>query len=242
MIKWFTKDDTFQFGQWFFGSFGEHKADLSPNGELLIYFAGKPRAGDFDRWYWTAISRPPYFTALALWFHGDTWGGGGTFISNHVLAEGPTGAPDEGKLPSRLKFDKTRRGEHYRALQASLNGWQKVSHAERPKDWPQGVGVFSYRPQPRGSARIWSIQEKVGRALKWRSVVTDGEKWPPLLVLDDQNPNWDQRGRLISIQGGCLYGREPNNLSAQRKLIADLNATPTETFPAPAWATEWPEL
>ena len=30
---------------------------------------------------WTAISRPPWFTALAVWPKGDSWGGGGLFVS-----------------------------------------------------------------------------------------------------------------------------------------------------------------
>ena len=30
---------------------------------------------------WTAVSRPPYFTALALWPKNNTYGGGGIFES-----------------------------------------------------------------------------------------------------------------------------------------------------------------
>ena len=34
---------------------------------------------------WTAISKPPYFTALALWKELGTWGGGGRFIDNKTV-------------------------------------------------------------------------------------------------------------------------------------------------------------
>jgi hypothetical protein len=56
--------------------------DLSPDGELLVYFATsylKPLRT------WTAVSRPPYLTALALWPKGDAWGGGGLFRDNRTL-------------------------------------------------------------------------------------------------------------------------------------------------------------
>ena len=58
------------------------RCDLSPNGKLLVYFAGKfnTKIATF-----TALSRPPHFTALALWPDGSTWGGGGFFESDRKL-------------------------------------------------------------------------------------------------------------------------------------------------------------
>lgn len=78
LIRWNTETDEFEFGQWFKGRIYERRCDLSPNGEFLIYFAAnyKPLLHS-----WTAISRPPYLTALALWPKGDGWGGGGLFDS-----------------------------------------------------------------------------------------------------------------------------------------------------------------
>jgi len=88
LIRWQTDTDTFEPGQWFRGRIYEHKCDLSPDGRLLVYFAKKsgnsfrhPDYGDA----WTAISRPPYFTALALWPVWRTWYGGGLFRSNHTV-------------------------------------------------------------------------------------------------------------------------------------------------------------
>jgi hypothetical protein len=38
---------------------------------------------------YTVLSRPPYFTALALFPEGSTWGGGGRFLDNeHYVASG----------------------------------------------------------------------------------------------------------------------------------------------------------
>src|SRR5262245_20931756 len=88
LIKWNTDTDTFEAGQWFKGRIYEDKCDLSPDGKMLVYFAKKsgnafkhPDYGDS----WTAISKPPYFTALALWpIYGIWWegGGGGLFRSD----------------------------------------------------------------------------------------------------------------------------------------------------------------
>ena len=41
LIKWDTKKDTFEEGQWFHGHIYVSRSDLSPNGSLLIYFASK---------------------------------------------------------------------------------------------------------------------------------------------------------------------------------------------------------
>ena len=76
LLTWNLITDEITEGQWFKGRIYERRCDLSPNGEYLIYFAAKhkPPYGT-----WTAVSRPPYFTALALWPKGDCWGGGGLF-------------------------------------------------------------------------------------------------------------------------------------------------------------------
>jgi hypothetical protein len=97
LVRWDLSDDSFEAGQWLKGRVYERRCDLSEDGERLIYFAANYR--DRSLRTWTAVSRPPYFTALALWPKGDAWGGGGLFPSqtevqvNHpadcvVLADG----------------------------------------------------------------------------------------------------------------------------------------------------------
>ena len=83
LIRWDTTKDTFEHGAWFRGRIYEERCDLSPDGELFLYFALQGR-----RWQttykgaWTAISRVPWLHALTLWPQGHTWGGGGCFVSN----------------------------------------------------------------------------------------------------------------------------------------------------------------
>ncbi len=76
LLKWNLEDDTFEHGQWLKGRIYERRADLSPSGKYLIYFAAKHTAPMYS---WTAVSKPPYLTALALWEGMGAWGGGGLF-------------------------------------------------------------------------------------------------------------------------------------------------------------------
>src|ERR1043165_3358949 len=83
LLSWDLETDEIVPGQWFKGRVYEHRCDLSPDGRLLIYFAAKfwrtPEA-------WTAVSQPPYFTALARWMKETAWGGGGLFDSATSIA------------------------------------------------------------------------------------------------------------------------------------------------------------
>src|SRR3954471_8954564 len=78
LLSWNLANDTIEPGQWFKGRIYERRCDLSPDGELLAYFAATHRPPYHS---WTAISRPPWLTALTLWPKGDGWGGGGLFES-----------------------------------------------------------------------------------------------------------------------------------------------------------------
>ncbi|MEO7716133.1 MAG: hypothetical protein ABIY70_08015 [Capsulimonas sp.] len=88
ILHWDTSTDTFTPGQWLHGRIYEKRCDLSPAGKLLIYFAQKQELKSLDPEYtyaWTAISKLPYLTALALWPKGDCWGGGGLFLTGHKV-------------------------------------------------------------------------------------------------------------------------------------------------------------
>ena len=83
LLAWDLENDTLTPGQWLRGRIYERRCDLSPDGELLAYFAANQREPLYS---WTAVSRPPYLTALALWPKGDCWGGGGLFRHERTLA------------------------------------------------------------------------------------------------------------------------------------------------------------
>jgi hypothetical protein len=135
LIKWNIANDTFEPGQWFKGRIYEKRCDLSPDGTKLVYFAQKINQRTLrDREYtyaWTAISRPPYLTALALWPKGDCWNGGGLFETNrhlwlnHHPAEGKAHADHE-PHGLRVTYNEVGRGEDDTVLAPRLtrDGWR----------------------------------------------------------------------------------------------------------------------
>jgi hypothetical protein len=141
LIKWNLDTDSFEPGQWLKGRIYERRCDLSPDGELLVYFAA-----DFRRLIgsWTAISRPPFFTALALWPKGNCWGGGGMFASdsrlllNHLSDE--TALAPNFSVPKWLSVDTCGEwsggGEDDPIWSSRLlrDGWTLTAYPEKTKD------------------------------------------------------------------------------------------------------------
>jgi hypothetical protein len=91
VIRWDMRDETFTHGAWVKGRIYEEKCDISPDGELFVYFIHQGSRGrtPFTQ-AWTAVSRVPWLSALAVWPQGMTYGGGGVFVGNLRLA-GPGG-------------------------------------------------------------------------------------------------------------------------------------------------------
>ena len=88
LVLWRTDTDVIERGQWFHGRIYDRRCDLSPDGRLFVYFAAKRGLERLESEVgetWTAVSRPPYLTALALWPKGDSWEGGGRFESANEL-------------------------------------------------------------------------------------------------------------------------------------------------------------
>jgi hypothetical protein len=83
VIRWDTARDEFYSGAWIRGRIYPESCDLSPNGELLLYFIHQGRRlGSAYTHAYNAISRTPWLHALGLWPQGTTYGGGGRFTDN----------------------------------------------------------------------------------------------------------------------------------------------------------------
>jgi hypothetical protein len=107
VIKWDTERDSFGYGQWLRGRIYAERCGLSPKGKLFVYFAMKYGRVNTDEGYeqtFTAVSRPPFLTALAMWPQGDTWGGGGRFMSETTLrlAYGANGTSHPGVADTQI--------------------------------------------------------------------------------------------------------------------------------------------
>lgn len=169
LIAWDLGRDKFVLGQWLKGRVYERRCDLSPSGDLLVYFAASWKRTPGS---WTALSRPPYFTALALWPKGDTWGGGGMFDAertlrlNHPAHQTTLG---EGfRLPKDFRVlplgDHAGRGEDgpLTDLRDARDGWSHL----RAAVWQQPTAARASGTRPR-AARFTSngpLALRVGKA------------------------------------------------------------------------------
>jgi hypothetical protein len=95
LLVWDLNTDEVRPGQWIRGKTYTRRADVSPDGKYLVcHFTNysakqRGRAQDLrEDWMscgWTAVSRPPYFTAIGLWLTGGAWNGGGIWERNDRL-------------------------------------------------------------------------------------------------------------------------------------------------------------
>ncbi len=101
MLQWNLKKDIITPGQWVKLAVYPRRSDLSPDGQHLIYFAATHMGGESSNW--TAISRPPYWTALHLYGQYHAWNGGGVFEDNrHFWPNLGIGSATKAKVASGL--------------------------------------------------------------------------------------------------------------------------------------------
>ncbi len=249
LIRWDMAADTFQRGQWFHGRIFERRSDLSPSGRLFVYFADKrgfAKVGPDYTGSWTAISRPPFFTALALWPKGDCWDGGGHFETErrlHLNHPGNAAAHPRHPVPKSLRVVTNRcgRGEDmpifneiigakgWRVPEGRVNPWNKPVWTKRSPDCrlllQMELEDVNFR-KPGGPMHF-------GFALLRAS---DGEL---LEVLDAQWADWDHSGRLVYSEGGKLFASRWDGNLRQAVELADFTADKPGRLEPPGWATHW---
>lgn len=224
LTRWDTSNDSFEYGQWLKGRIYERRCDLSPDGDLLLYFAAnhKPPYGS-----WSAISRPPFLTALVMWPKGDTYGGGGHFVSQHRIALNHRDyemSPAPGfQVPKSLRVEHL--GERpgcgeddptwYKRLQR--DGWKLVSWPSRTKDefgsrviWEPDPPIRWEKSNPK-----WPEQYSLEMA-----IMGIGERDGPWYMIehsvirsDGHNDrigrsdwaDWSHAGDLLFAMDGALY-------------------------------------
>jgi hypothetical protein len=262
LLNWNLETDKLTPGQWFFGRVYERRCDLSPDGRLLAYFAGNHRK-PFGTW--TAISRPPYFTALALWPKGDTWGGGALFDSarslqlNHIAMHRKLAPIKDTSVPSDLTVAGlspiTGWGEDDPIMSIRLvrDGW-----TVQRQTWKRGTSKeISYVFDPPGERTrqlsrghkkpftlrvlLHGLHEQGGR---WNVETADLSDAAGQTVRDFGRIDWidaDHNGDILLARDGKLerLARKHFATSTPPRVIADLNAMTFEPMVAPDWARSW---
>jgi hypothetical protein len=256
LLKWHTDFDTFEAGQWFKGRIYDRRSDVSPDGSFFIYFASKFNQRTLvDARYtyaWTAISRPPYFTALALWPKGDCWHGGGLFLGRKRvwLNHKPAAAvphPDHRPKGLRVEPNPEACGEDWPVWSRRMrrDGWvlvQQGSFASTRRGWSTERAEVWERTSPTSSVRLRRRTDAIsfthpgGPYLESFRLVAGADELP----LRDANwADWDQAGRLVFARGGrLLTGVVENGQVVERELI-DLNANTPSEIEAPEFAKRW---
>ena len=263
LIGWNLQNDTFQAGQWLKGRIYERRCDLSPSGDMLLYFAANYRKPYFS---WSAISRPPFLTALALWPKGDGWGGGGHFVTarrielNHRKPE--MGSAEGFALPKWLKVDPF--GEHpgrgeddpIWAERLMRDGWKLLSYPSKTKDdygarvWMEFSPAITWQKRhprmPKQCAlemRITGIKERNGPWYLTEHSVICGATSAVHLGRSEW-ADWDRSGDLLYTKDGALYrlrwvGESLLPVEHAKKIgdFTDLEFRPLE---APEEARRWP--
>jgi hypothetical protein len=248
---WDTGQDRFTSGQWFRGRVYPRKCDLAPDGKLFSYFAGKFRWSERERGYdftWVAVSRPPYFTALALWPVGDTWGGHTMFLDDGSFHAGTLKDhhPDHPPGPLRvvphsyLKLD----DPFLWSVPWARTGWRpipladdvkKTSHFDpRLAAWRKTVGNLCLdRAMDRGEDLFpsWRLSRYT---LYKRDESTELERF------EAHWADFDQRGRLVAAAGGrILEGKVDRHHGLRWRQLAAFQDEKPKPMEAPEWARRW---
>jgi hypothetical protein len=257
-LLWDTTTDTFIAGQWFYGRIYEWGCDLSPDGTLFLYLARKTktpeRAVSRTTHKWTALSRPPYFTALALWPAGETWQGGGMFLSDQALW-----------LCYERRNVKEQHYKHFE-IKASFNSGRFVERWQRTGWQLVQPGRFGFERLP-DNARVRGLPVRgiTHQAQIWQKYHPDRRyclmeedyrepnfKVEPLIYLVDTSTgeqrliegttwiDWDQRGRLVFARDGKLFAAlDATGDPLQVKEIADFNSNTPVPVIAPYRGKRW---
>jgi hypothetical protein len=219
LTQWDRNTDTFTPGQWFHGHIYERRCDLSPDGRLFIYFAAKHgrRDGDPDGVgeSWTAISRPPYFTALALW----------PFRPHKLKIEAVPGATapweqrllrDQWVLEERGFDPRTHRRIGAREI------WSK-SHPESASKLCREIEDVDF--QRYGGPYGETFWLEVGDEL----IPLPGVSWA----------EWEDWDHVVFVRAGRLLRALPTATGLEETELCDFNPLTHEEITTPDWARRW---
>lgn len=245
-LLWDRQKDEFKLGQWLKGRIYERRADLSPDGKYLIYFAMNGKWTSETKGSWTAVSRAPWLKAISLYGKGDCWEGGGLFLTKNkfwlndryfmpekTLRESNEVYRDASYIPEG-HFGAEDTGVYYRRL--LRDGWQITNRIERGQ-WD--VTTIFEKVCPQGWVLRKFAHEQIG-APPGKGCYWDEHKLinePSETIIPCQDWEWAEvdRKTIVWASGGCLYRANfagKTGLS-EAKMLYDFNPLEFEEVIAP---------
>ena len=246
LLAWNTDTDEIKAGQWLHGRVHESYSHLSPDGQHFIY-----KAYRYSRWnrehdceVWTGMSRPPYFSALALWCHDCLQAGGGFFADEaDVVLYGFDGrlahADDRIAGGCPYTFSPNRGdGRPWRSRMVA-DGWvplvaEEQAEAERRSEAGRSCGRGLSIVEKRRDGVVLRAHDAVGNGaptytLEPCHVELGGAEWA----------DFDRRGRLVFTRDGCLWASSFADGTWTTKMLADFSANTFQPVPPTREALRW---
>jgi len=245
---WHTDSDRFDHGQWMHARVYELRCDASVDASLFAYFAsantGIREPGGADTWI--AVSRPPYFTALALWWVGATYCAGAMFPQRNALFTGGVSQPDKGDLAPWLRLTR------------------EVPHLDRTPEWTDRTVFFSRLLRDGWASSddltharpLWERSSPDGRTTLMMALpdaydlMAERKPWAAEYALRDDAggemrplgratwAGWDAAGRLAMARDGALWSVRPDG---EVDLIEDFRGQEPSPETSPPEARVWPD-
>jgi hypothetical protein len=261
MIKWHTDSDTFELGQWLRGDVKEYNGDLSPDGKLLLYhiyhkrlyyqLEAQGRKPD-KLLYYTAICKPPYFTALELWQNVNS--PSGQFIDNTTVQLYPYSNPELQPIrtvaQTPLNFELRNHDIEWtgpRITEKNVfltnQGWETIQIGKYDVGILNPPHIWS-----KSSNKLSLYASHFGHDFSGKQGGSDNQLTYSVSILNSgtdillKSVNWadfDQQGRLVLAKQGKLFSAALQNGELHLTELADFNANKPDPQPAPDWAQKW---
>lgn len=222
-VLWNTATHEFFAGQWLKGRIYEERCSLSPNGDKLVYLAADQKPPYYA---WTAVSRVPFLTALALWPNMGTWGG--------PIAPWAGRGEDDPIRTMRMKregWSVVDEGACQKPLWTAPVVWEYA----RPVVWQKVSGDFTLE------RRLLGVNQKNGPWYIYEHRLLDADA----NVVQDYGrsdwADWSHAGDVLMTRDGKVHriviGQRTG--PAPPEALIDLAPLRFEPMPPPANATRW---
>ena len=196
---------------------------------------------------WIAVSRPPYFTALALWEIDEFVGSVGCFLDEHTLLlsdnmdKSRLRQPTKGRLPKSLELV-TEYDYNIWLRSEALQGWEIVEKRVQKQDrrynaFDLVIPLLWRKQYPQGRYDLYRLQGDRSRTNSYYLV--DRKTRQKRAVEDVAWADLDQMGRLIFTREGALWLGELVGQEFHYVLLADFNDQKITEVIAPEWARHW---